>query len=68
MPVYSYACKDYPGMEQCPGQFHSATVEELWKHIELHARHAHDENPEAWSSEDRAQMAALMTSEAGAQS
>ena len=68
MPVHSYACKDYPGMEQCPGQFRSATTEELWKHIELHAKLAHDENPEAWSSEDRAQMAALMTSEAGGQS
>ena len=61
MPVHSYACKDYPGMEQCPGQFHSATIEELWKHIELHAKLAHNEDPEAWSSEDRSQVAALIT-------
>ena len=68
MPVYSYACRDYPGMEQCPGQFHSATTDELWKHIELHAKVAHDENPEAWSSEDRAQIRALVASKTGGRS
>jgi hypothetical protein len=22
---YSYACKDYPGMEKCPGRFYAET-------------------------------------------
>jgi predicted small metal-binding protein len=65
MPVYSYACKDYPGMEKCPGQFHAEAEAELWKHIELHAKLAHDENPEAWSSEERAQIKALVVVTAG---
>ncbi len=29
--IYSYACRDYPGMESCPGRFYTATEEELWK-------------------------------------
>ncbi len=60
MPVYSYACKNYPGMETCPGQFHAQTEAELWKLIELHAKLAHDENADAWSPGDRAQIKALM--------
>jgi len=39
--AYSYACKDYPGMEGCPGSFKAQTEAELWKHIELHAATAH---------------------------
>lgn len=41
--AYSYRCKDYPGMDACPGSFTAET--ELWKHIELHAAIAHQENP-----------------------
>ncbi len=46
--VYSYACKEYPGMETCPGRFYAETEDELWKHIELHAVVAHNEDPDAW--------------------
>ena len=41
--AYSYACKDYPGMEKCPGRFYAETEGELWKLIELHASVAHGE-------------------------
>jgi len=37
MASYTYACKDYPGMDSCPGTFESQAQDELWKHIELHA-------------------------------
>ena len=60
MPVYSYACKNCPGMETCPGQFHAQTEAELWKLIELHAKLAHNENPDAWSPDDKAQVKALI--------
>ena len=58
--AYSYHCKDYPGMESCTGSFTSETEAELWKHIELHAADAHQENPEKWSSEDRLTMQKLI--------
>lgn len=61
--TYSYACKDYPGMEACPGQFTAQTEGELWKLIELHAALAHEENPAAWTAEDRAQLKTLIRSE-----
>jgi hypothetical protein len=61
--TYSYACKDYPGMEACPGQFIAQTEGELWKLIELHAALAHEENPAAWTAEDRAQLKTLIRSE-----
>ena len=60
MAYFTYACKDYPGMETCPGQFKAETEEELWKHIELHASAAHKEEPASWSVEDRAQLKALI--------
>lgn len=63
MTTYSYACKDYPGMEACPGQFAAQTEGELWKLIELHAALAHEENPAAWTAEDRAQLKTLIRSE-----
>jgi len=61
--TYSYACKDYPGMEACPGQFTAQTEGELLKLIELHAALAHEENPAAWTAEDRAQLKTLIRSE-----
>ena len=61
--IYSYACKDYPGMEECPGRFYAQTEDELWKHIELHASVAHNENPPAWSAEEKAQMKTLVKTE-----
>jgi hypothetical protein len=51
--AYSYSCKDYPGMEGCSGSFTAETEPELWKHIEMHAREAHQENPAQWSADDR---------------
>ncbi len=58
--TYSYACKDYPGMEACPGHFFTETQDELWKLIELHASVAHKEDPAAWTAEDRAQLKTLI--------
>jgi predicted small metal-binding protein len=58
--IYSYACRDYPGMEACPGQFSAESEDELWKHMELHAVMAHQEDPTSWSAEDRAQLRTLI--------
>lgn len=58
--TYSYACKDFPGMEGCPGHFTAATEDELWKLIELHASLAHGEDPSTWPAEDVAQLKALV--------
>ena len=56
----TYACKEYPGMETCPGRFEAKTGEELWKHIELHASVAHKEDPASWPSEEREKVKALI--------
>jgi len=58
--TYSYACREFPGMEACPGQFTAETEGELWKLIELHAALAHGEDPAAWPAEDVAQLRALI--------
>ena len=58
--TYAYACKDYPEMEACPGQFVAETEDELWKLIELHASVAHGEDPAAWSADDRAFLKTLI--------
>jgi predicted small metal-binding protein len=58
--TYSYACADYPGMETCVGRFQADTAEEVWKHIELHASVAHNEDPASWPSEERAKLKALV--------
>ena len=60
---YSYACSDYPGMAPCPGCFEAKTEGELWQHIELHSSVAHDEDPAAWTSEETAQVRALIKTE-----
>ena len=62
-PTFSYACKDYPGMEACPGRFVAETEAELWKLMELHAVIAHQEDPSAWSEDDIAQAKALIKAE-----
>ena len=54
---HSYACKDYPGMEGCPGQFVAETEEEIMKLMELHAVVAHAEDPsmlsmDAWMTKE----------------
>ena len=60
---YTYACRDYPEMDACPGEFTTETEGELWKMIELHASVAHGEDPAAWSEEDRAYLATLVRRE-----
>ena len=54
--AHSYNCRDYPGMGSCPGSFTAESEAELWKHIELHAAEAHQEDPSAWSADDRRQI------------
>jgi hypothetical protein len=61
--TYSYACKDYPGMEECPGRFVAETENEIWKLMELHASVAHGEDPAAWSDEDRSYVKTLIKTE-----
>ena len=61
--AYSYACKDYPGMESCPGKVVAETMDELIRLVELHAVVAHGEDPSAWSDEDRALLAKLIKAE-----
>jgi hypothetical protein len=61
--TYSYACKDYPGMEACPFNVIAETEGELWKLMELHASVAHGEDPGEWSDEDRAYLKTLIKSE-----
>ena len=58
--IYSYACKDYPGMDQCPGYFRAETIDEIWKLIELHAKTAHGEDPSAWTAKDKDYLTALI--------
>lgn len=60
---YSYACKDYPGMEHCPGYFVAQSEAEVWQLMELHAAVAHDEDPATWSDEDRAYLKTLVKAE-----
>ena len=60
---YSYACKDYPGMEACPFYAVTETEGEIWKQMELHATDTHGENPGEWSDEDRQYLGALIKSE-----
>ncbi len=61
--AFSYACKDYPGMEDCPGKITAATEGEIMKLMELHAVVAHGEDPSSWSEEDRAFLATLIKPE-----
>lgn len=51
--TYSYACKDYPGMENCPGHFVAESEEEIWQLVALHAQFAHGEDPSAWTADDK---------------
>lgn len=57
---YSFSCKDYPGMGICPGSFVAETEEELCRHIELHGKLAHQEDPAAWSREEKDQIKRLI--------
>ena len=49
---YSYNCREYPGMEACPGSFVAGSEVEVWKHVELHGREAHGEDPSEWSEDE----------------
>ena len=60
---YTYACKDYPGMESCPGAVTAASEAEVWALMETHARVAHGEDPSSWSDEDRAFLKTLIRNE-----
>lgn len=60
---HSYKCADYPGMEDCPFHVTTATEDEVWQQMELHARAAHGENPGDWSAEDRTYLGTLITSD-----
>ena len=62
--VYSYACKDYPGMEACPAHFQTNDLPELIRIIEHHANVAHGENPYEWSAENRSAVNGLIKTEA----
>jgi hypothetical protein len=61
--TYSYACRDYPGMEACPGKVTAETEDEVWQLMELHARAAHGEDPAEWSAEDRVYLKTLIKAE-----
>jgi hypothetical protein len=58
--TYAYACKDYPGMEACPGHFIAETEGEVWRLMELHAALAHDEDPATWSDDDKTYLKTLI--------
>ena len=66
--AYSYACRDYPGMESCPGKVVAETKDEVIKLVELHAVVAHGEDPSAWSDEDRALLEKLIKGETASSS
>ena len=59
---FSYACKDYPETESCPGHFVAETEDEIWKLMELHASVAHGEDPGKWSNGDREYLKTLIKS------
>ena len=63
MTTYSYACKDYEGMESCPAHVTAETETEVLKLVEVHASVAHGEDPSKWSSEDRAYLKTLIKPE-----
>jgi predicted small metal-binding protein len=50
---FTYACSDYPGMEDCPGKITASTKDEILRLVAVHAEVAHDENPSEWTEEDR---------------
>jgi predicted small metal-binding protein len=61
--IYSYSCKDYPGMESCPGHVVASTEEEVCKLMELHAEIAHGEDPSKFSDEDWKYLKTLIKQE-----
>jgi predicted small metal-binding protein len=51
-------------MEECPGSFVAASEQEVLKHVELHAREAHVEDPAQWSEEEEQMVQDLIRSTA----
>ena len=58
--AYSYACCECEGMEDCPGKITAATINEVWKLMELHASIAHGENAADWDHETRNYLKTLI--------
>lgn len=58
--AYSYACREFPGMDGCPGSFVTETEDELGQILEVHGRVAHGEDPAAWTPDDRRQIGDLI--------
>lgn len=58
--AYSYACRDCEGMEACPASVTAQTKDEVWQLMGLHARVAHDENPDDWDHETRVYLEGLI--------
>lgn len=58
--AYSYACRDCEGMEACPASVTAQTKDEVWQLMGLHARVAHDENPDDWDQETRVYLEGLI--------
>ena len=54
--TYSYACKDYPGIEACPAHFTTETEDQLWSVMKLHAVEAHGEDPSEWTDDEVAKI------------
>ena len=58
--AYSYACKDFEGMGDCPGKVTAETEGELMALVELHAKIAHDEDASEWDNETRTYLKTLI--------
>ncbi len=58
--TYSYACKDYPEIEACPGYVVAEREAEVWRLMVLYTALAHGEDPSAWSAEDRTYLKTLL--------
>lgn len=58
--AWTYACRDFPGMGDCPGVFSTESTDELWRHLELHGELAHGEDPKEWSDAERQQIRDLI--------
>ncbi len=58
--AYSYACRDCEGMETCPASVVAESKEEVWTLMEVHAKVAHQENPDDWDAETRSYLDTLI--------
>ncbi len=58
--AYSYACRECEGMETCPASIVSESRDELWRHMELHALLAHQEDAEKWDVQTRTYLDTLI--------